>query len=1285
MGHKNLKNHVFVKDPLSSHFYCIVEVDFEKEALAADKEYIKERWAHLQDPYTTRRPIHKYRNMIIKMDPKADVILYYGDGFEYDDKPERDTKNGETDFDYDKRVKEWQEAAKKGDDVRPADWDTSYFIKATEEDFTDILDKKWVPSSVSEYGKYLDSVEETRRITDLRHESRDDQDSGAIDNRKTAGIRYYVYATDSTFKKLIDKMVEDVFFKTFSDEPLDRDESIDSYMDSKITELIITQDYAARYKSMKAAVENKRQSLENTNINECPHIPYIGNTLFPHQALALAILNKEPRGILDVGTGGGKTIMLTADALNLMYQGKVKKPLLLMPDRTIPQQYVKIRQYTNKGINVFCIDSETWPAERAKIKVPERLLKAGDKLKISEYKEAETRKVFEERIKAAPPNTIFLSSYSWLRMGEKVGTGEFETHRDGSLKLDKKGNPVEKYEVFHTRAKWLKDCGIDYVALDESHNCKNAESESGQSIKDFATLTYKRIASGTLSPNQLTDIWNQVRFLEPTLFGSFEQFCNTFGEIVEEDRSGQPKVLKWYDDAQQSMKKLMKRLGYVSARRSHWMHLLPVRQERIWPVSLSATQQEAYELIYNGIMTFIESNKAYQDLFKQMQAVQGGDEEDLFEQASFKNLLTKLIRLDQFLTCPEQFNGKEIVIDQDLPPIKFTLPPGEEVSPKVEMAERILVEHFMNPVNRKVIIFTQHKDSADHFMKHIDWEEVSKKCGKKVKPIYYDGDHRKNLDVFLTNDSVNVICACDASIKEGLDLQIANRIIRADLRWSPGDMEQSYGRIFRPGAAKNAKVYVDILITDNTAEVTKYAQLVKKYNDIAQLDSSYVSKGGNLPPVIMNPENMKNFRHFIQLEPFSQKMKEIADTELTENENLRKKYGEDMVSGFTHPNKKLAGAKPFEVPHKRKVLEEDDAVASESESEELEEDTKAGKCERQVIVWQEFYSDEKTPHVLFITDADTEAFDISILKGVKWKHDKSFMPDGKHVVPVWYKWLKDKQSVKKMLDNLKLEGIDFKVVKGLPNSKKVKTDATGEKAVAVEDKAPDYNVAQVDLLNIDGYFYLRVPKEDDNSKDLKSVMKFAWKGRMYWYQIKSRSAALAMLVRIKQKKIKIPNLDDLVWEIKRDKMIPGNTAPIGILEQLMMKTKKGTPSKGEAKIRYALFDDKPVLMIYEAESRFNIPMLKTLGFRAEKPAYYKQLKNRQMVYPNLKRLMKAGYRLTNFDAVLRGLKRWRISSKGLEGLKASNEAIQSKKTAWVQVKIGSLLERLERYVGFKTE
>jgi hypothetical protein len=82
-----------------------------------------------------------------------------------------------------------------------------------------------------------------------------------------------------------------------------------------------------------------------------------------------------------------------------------------------------------------------------------------------------------------------------------------------------------------------------------------------------------------------------------------------------------------------------------------------------------------------------------------------------------------------------------------------------------------------------------------------------------------------------------VLFAVDQSLREGRNMQYANCIIRVDMPWGPGDLEQSFGRIFRFGQ-KN-KVYIHIILAEQTQDMARFARVVSKMQQQVKANSDF--------------------------------------------------------------------------------------------------------------------------------------------------------------------------------------------------------------------------------------------------------------------------------------------------------------------------------------------------------------------------------------------------------------------------------------------------------------
>lgn len=446
----------------------------------------------------------------------------------------------------------------------------------------------------------------------------------------------------------------------------------------------------------------------------------------------------------------------------------------------------------------------------------------------------------------APKYTIFLTSYDWL-----IGDREHIGSQSGRYVYN-----------FPRSNDMLQKAGVDMVILDESHYIKNADSVRSQACLALSSAPIRRIGSGTITPNTPGDIVTQFSFLDPSIFGTHTDFDKEY--VSRKSASG--KAIGFLDGALKEIRKKVMESGSISIRRSAWLHLLPRRHYNTHYVKLSSAQQKIYrEKVLQSVLDEIKNDPKLADLWGKFQ------ESDDYEAMDFTPLLAKFSSIDIYLCAPDHIG-------------KFAefLPPEERVSPKVEKIRELLGQHFAatNIDRGKVVVFAKYKESAKHIYRHVP---------KSYGPLYYDGSGGwgDNLELFKENPDYRVLVACDASLKVGHNLQVANRLIRADVHWSPGDQEQTYGRVFRFGQTHD--VYIDLVLADGTAEITKYGRLLAKYHQIMKANSDFDDEV-ELPVVTMNMDAMENFTESWMITPYEERREQIDEYEWKENENWVDKF-----------------------------------------------------------------------------------------------------------------------------------------------------------------------------------------------------------------------------------------------------------------------------------------------------------------------------------------------------------------------------------------------------------
>lgn len=134
----------------------------------------------------------------------------------------------------------------------------------------------------------------------------------------------------------------------------------------------------------------------------------------------------------------------------------------------------------------------------------------------------------------------------------------------------------------------------------------------------------------------------------------------------------------------------------------------------------------------------------------------------------------------------------------------------------------------VNGKMRKLIIFTEYKDSLVYLQKRIENLLGSTKTSNQVVTISGSTrrDERKDIQTrFRTDENVRILIATDAA-GEGVNLQNAHLMINYDLPWNPNRLEQRFGRIHRIGQTEVCHLWS--LVASETREGAVYKRLLEK-------------------------------------------------------------------------------------------------------------------------------------------------------------------------------------------------------------------------------------------------------------------------------------------------------------------------------------------------------------------------------------------------------------------------------------------------------------------------
>lgn len=138
---------------------------------------------------------------------------------------------------------------------------------------------------------------------------------------------------------------------------------------------------------------------------------------------------------------------------------------------------------------------------------------------------------------------------------------------------------------------------------------------------------------------------------------------------------------------------------------------------------------------------------------------------------------------------------------------------------------------------RKIIIFTEHRDTLDYLQ-----AKITAQFGRADSVITIHGGTRREdrqlaRERFTHNPETVVLLATDAA-GEGLNLQRAHLMVNYDLPWNPNRIEQRFGRIHRIGQREVCHLWN--MVARDTREGDVFTRL------LAKIDQMSIAYNGNL-------------------------------------------------------------------------------------------------------------------------------------------------------------------------------------------------------------------------------------------------------------------------------------------------------------------------------------------------------------------------------------------------------------------------------------------------------
>ena len=559
-----------------------------------------------------------------------------------------------------------------------------------------------------------------------------------------------------------------------------------------------------------------QQEKSKTVIGALPEdviVPNLGQvSTLPHQTDIVSVSAKAPRThLMAVGTGGGKTLLAIIDAIMLIHRAGAKRVLYMTDSVLTPQLISEINHFSEGKMNAVPLSPDII-----------RRMKSDGFIKNSDD--------VVKWVKSFPPNTIFvaetLSMSSTDAAKKKRGQAGAEEPKQRFVKIfDDEPDSIHYMmagKVLRQFAEICLRCEFDGVIIDEAQRIRGLQGATptnvgGAARRFLSRANFRREMTGTPAHNNPEDPVKLTLTVMPIMFGTLQEAVDYYN--LRDAKS---------TDTAEGLKRLGDQLtsgpmAYTTKTREDWSFALPSMKTTFVSRKLTPRQSTFYEKMMADIMMRFEAGdiqptgdmaegeaEAVTAEAEQDDATnggengngdEGGEDEVVVGGKKFKEAKLRLMfePVRQFLAAPDRLVVREGVRGQRNT-YMMSIEDGETpsgmdlMSPHVETVGTLIIEHMKKPNSGKILVFGQNLCTSEHLERWLPkrFPELSDKL------IRYTAKNKGALDRFKSSETHKVLLADMESMKAGHNLQMVDLIIRVQTPWTPGDVEQSTARMYRP-------------------------------------------------------------------------------------------------------------------------------------------------------------------------------------------------------------------------------------------------------------------------------------------------------------------------------------------------------------------------------------------------------------------------------------------------------------------------------------------------------
>lgn len=344
------------------------------------------------------------------------------------------------------------------------------------------------------------------------------------------------------------------------------------------------------------------------------------------------------------------------------------------------------------------------------------------------------------------------------------------------------------YAVVRNDIEQLRGVRFEYVILDESQNIKNVEAQTTQAVM-MLEADHRLALSGTPMENNLTEIYSLFRFLNPTMFGTLEDFNSLYTYPIQKHGD------------QEATRSLRRRIFPFLLRRlkKDVLDDLPDRIDQTLYVEMSAAQKEYYD----------QKRRAFREEINTAIARDGVQKSQLL-------MFQALNELRRIASVPESMTD------------------GRIASPKITDLLESLSAAVGN--GHKAVVFFNYIAGIELVGARL--EEMGIAC-ETMTGSTTAAARKRIVERFQTDPQCRVLMMTLKVGGVGLNLTAADTVYIFEPWWNRAAEEQAVNRLHRIGQKATVNAYS--MITVGTIE-EKILQLQEQksqlFNDLINADSA---------------------------------------------------------------------------------------------------------------------------------------------------------------------------------------------------------------------------------------------------------------------------------------------------------------------------------------------------------------------------------------------------------------------------------------------------------------